>query len=88
MLRTSKKKWFSALEKQGIYLPLYDIEGQHLTRWLQQQARLLQLNLAQDVFPFLAEFFEGNLPALAQELRKAFSSLWQIKPLALPMLKI
>lgn len=67
---TSKKKWFSALEKQGAYLPLYDIERTHLPRWLQQQADHLQLNLSSDAINFLAEYFEGNLLALAQELEK------------------
>ena len=67
---TSKKKWFTALDKHGVYLPLYDIDGQHLQRWLQQQAKQLNLTLPNDVSHFLAEFFEGNLPALAQELEK------------------
>ena len=67
---TTKKKWFTQLEKQGIYLPLYDIEGQHLPRWLQQQAKQKGVNLQPDAISFLTEFFTGNLPALAQELDK------------------
>ena len=72
---TAKKKWFTSLEKQGAYLPLYDIDGNHLHRWIQQQARQLKINLHADVPIFLAELFEGNLPALAQELEK-FSLLF------------
>ena len=67
---TTKKKWFSTLDKHGIYLPLYEIEGNHLQRWVQQQGKAKQLNLAQDSISYLSEFFEGNLPALAQELDK------------------
>lgn len=67
---TTKKKWFTLLEKQGIYLPIYDIENQHLPRWVKQQAQNLQLNIQQDIIPFLVEFFEGNLLALSQELEK------------------
>lgn len=67
---TSKKKWFSSLEKQGIYLPLYDMDTTNLNRWLQQQTKKLGLNIQHDAMLFLTEFFEGNLPALAQELEK------------------
>lgn len=67
---TAKKKWFSSLDKQGIYLPLYDIDGNHLQRWVQQQAKQNQLSLATDAVHYLSEFLEGNLPALAQELEK------------------
>ncbi|MGJ8691890.1 MAG: DNA polymerase III subunit delta [Thalassotalea sp.] len=67
---TTKKKWFTVLEKQGGYLPLYDIDGNHLHRWIQQQAKQLKLNLHPDVPSLLAGLFEGNLPALAQELEK------------------
>ena len=67
---TTKKKWFSALEKQGVYLPIYDIEHTHLPRWLQQQAQQLGLNLSNDAITFFAEYFEGNLLALTQELEK------------------
>jgi DNA polymerase-3 subunit delta len=67
---TSKKKWFTSIEKQGLYLPLYDIESQHLTRWLNEQANIKQLHFSTDVSAFLVEFFEGNLLALSQELEK------------------
>ena len=67
---TTKKKWFSSLEKQGIYLPLYDIEHTHLPRWLHQQAKQLGVNLSNDAITFFAEYFEGNLLALTQELEK------------------
>ncbi|NQZ81483.1 MAG: DNA polymerase III subunit delta [Colwellia sp.] len=65
-----KRKWFKTLEKLGCFLPLYDIEGKQLNQWLQTQARQLKLNLHVDVIPMMAELFEGNLPALEQELQK------------------
>jgi len=65
-----KRKWFKTLEKQGTFLPLYDIEGKQLHQWLQRQARVLNVNLQPDVSSLLVEFFEGNLPALQQELQK------------------
>ena len=65
-----KRKWFKTLEKLGCFLPLYDIEGKQLNQWLQTQARSLNINLHADVTALMTELFEGNLPALEQELQK------------------
>jgi len=65
-----KRKWFKSLDKQGCFLPLYDIEGKQLNQWIQRQARQYQLNMLPDVILQLAELFEGNLNALDQELQK------------------
>ncbi len=67
---SQKRKWFKSLEAAGCFLPLYDIEGKQLKQWLNTQARQLQLNLPSDVIDLMTELFEGNLPALAQELQK------------------
>lgn len=67
---TQKRKWFKALDKEGIFLPLYDIEGKHLQQWIQKQARQYQVNMLPDVVFLLAEMFEGNLNALDQEIQK------------------
>jgi DNA polymerase-3 subunit delta len=67
---TQKRKWFKALEAAGCFLPLYDIEGKQLKQWLSNQARLLQLALQPEVIDLMVELFEGNLPALSQELQK------------------
>lgn len=67
---TQKRKWFKALDKVGIFMPLYDIEGKHLQQWIQSQARQYQVNMLPDVVFLLAQLFEGNLNALDQELQK------------------
>ena len=67
---TQKRKWFKSLEAAGCFLPLYDVEGKQLKQWLNSQARQLQLNLHSDAIDLMAVLFEGNLPALAQELQK------------------
>ena len=67
---TQKRKWFKALEQQGIHLPIYDMESKQLQQWLQRQARQQNINLHPQVIPMLVELFEGNVPALAQELEK------------------
>ncbi|MBL4941841.1 MAG: DNA polymerase III subunit delta [Colwellia sp.] len=67
---TANRKWFKALSQLGCYLPLYDVDVKALPRWLQNQARSLNVNLAPELSSLLIELFEGNLPALAQELQK------------------
>jgi len=67
---TANRKWFKTLTKLGCYLPLYDIDIKVLPRWLQTQARNINVNLAPELSSLLIELFEGNLPALEQELQK------------------
>ena len=67
---TANRKWFKSLTQLGCYLPLYDIDVKGLPRWLQNQARNLSLNLAPELSSLLIQLFEGNLPALEQELQK------------------
>jgi len=67
---SANRKWFKALSQIGCYLPIYDIDIKGLPRWLQNQARNLNVNLAPELSSLLIELFEGNLPALEQELQK------------------
>ncbi|TPH14677.1 DNA polymerase III subunit delta [Litorilituus lipolyticus] len=67
---TANRKWFKGLNQLGCYLPLYDLDVKSLPRWLNNQARQLQLNFTPEVSSLLLELFEGNLPALSQELQK------------------
>ena len=67
---TANKKWFKSLDQHGIYLPLYDLDLKMLPAWIQQRAKELNLKLSSEVNQLLLELFEGNLPALEQELQK------------------
>jgi DNA polymerase-3 subunit delta len=67
---SANRKWFKSLTQLGCYLPLYDIDIKGLPKWLQNQARSLNVNLAPELSSLLIELFEGNLPALEQELQK------------------
>lgn len=62
--------WFKALDKIGCYVPVYEIEGQHLKRWLQQQLQQKQLQMSADAQNYLLELTAGNLLACSQELEK------------------
>lgn len=80
--RVTKKKWFTSLDKQGIYVAIYDIEGHHLHQWLNQQARQSGLSLSQDATHYLVTILEGNLLAMSQELEK-FAMLYPNQQLEL-----
>ena len=67
---SANRKWFKTLTQLGCYLPLYDIEAKGLPKWLQNQAKNVNVNLAPELSLLLIELFEGNLPALEQELQK------------------
>ena len=67
---SANRKWFKSLTNQGCYIQIYDIDLKGLPRWIQSQARNYNLNLAPELSSLLIELFEGNLPALDQELQK------------------
>ncbi len=79
---STNRKWFKALTQLGCYLPLYDIEVKGLPKWLQNQANNINVNLAPELSSLLIQLFEGNLPALAQELQK-LSLLFGTKQISL-----
>jgi DNA polymerase-3 subunit delta len=79
---SANRKWFKALTQLGCYLPLYDIETKSLPRWLQSQSKNVNVNLAPELSLLLIELFEGNLPALEQELQK-LSLLFGTKQISL-----
>ena len=66
----TRTSWFKALDALGLYIPVYDIDGQHLQRWLQEQLQLHQLQMPRDAQQYLLDFTSGNLLACAQELEK------------------
>jgi DNA polymerase-3 subunit delta len=79
---SANRKWFKALTQLGCYLPLYDIETKSLPRWLQSQSKNVNVNLSPELSLLLIELFEGNLPALEQELQK-LSLLFGTKQISL-----
>ena len=66
----TRAAWFKTLEKQACYIPVYEIEGQHLRRWLQQQLQQRKLQMTPDAQSYLLELTAGNLLACGQELEK------------------
>lgn len=67
-----KTRWLQALDKAGVVVQVWPLEGQALIQWLQQrmQARGLQAETAG--IKLLASRIEGNLLAAAQEIEKLY----------------
>lgn len=67
-----KTRWFQALERAGVFIQVWPLEGEHLQRWLQQRMQLRGMNTDLEGLKRLAARIEGNLLAAAQEIEKLF----------------
>ena len=67
-----KTRWLEALEKKGVVIQVWPLEGQDLIRWLQQRMLQRGLNAETDGLRILASRIEGNLLAAAQEIEKLY----------------
>ncbi|WP_438865012.1 DNA polymerase III subunit delta [Neptunicella sp.] len=63
-------KWFKTLDKQGVYVPCYPVEGRQLQQWIANRLRLRQIHTSAEAIALLAEHCEGNLLAAQQEIDK------------------
>ena len=67
-----KTRWLEALDKVGVVIQVWPLEGQDLIRWLQQRMQQRGLNAETDGLRILASRIEGNLLAAAQEIEKLY----------------
>ncbi|MGI0117841.1 DNA polymerase III subunit delta [Zooshikella sp. RANM57] len=67
---TQHSKWFKALEKSGIFIPIWPIDAQHLPRWIKQRMQQAGLTATPQAIQLLTERVEGNLLAASQEIAK------------------
>ncbi|GGD75818.1 DNA polymerase III subunit delta [Lacimicrobium alkaliphilum] len=63
-------KWFKSLDKQGVYIPCYPLEGQHLNRWISERLNHLGIQAFPELVRLLSDYCEGNLLAARQEIEK------------------
>ena len=68
--RQQKSAWFQALDKAGLFVPVWPVDASRLGFWLRDRSRRHGLNLELDAARLLAERTEGNLLAADQELQK------------------
>ena len=63
-------KWFKALDKIGVIVQLWPVEGRQLLAWVERRLRSRGLQGDHEAVKLLAERSEGNLLACAQEIDK------------------
>jgi DNA polymerase-3 subunit delta len=68
--REQKSAWFKALDKVGLFVPVWPVDASRLGYWLRDRAGRHGLSLDLDAARLLGERTEGNLLAADQELQK------------------
>lgn len=72
-MQWSKKqegKWTQAIERAGVFLPLWPLKRDELPGWVQARAASRSVQLTRDAVDALVRRTEGNLLACAQEIDK------------------
>lgn len=65
-----KTKWLKAIEKKGVYLPIWPIEKANLPGWIKQRLQREGLRASPEGVGILADQTQGNLLACDQEITK------------------
>ncbi|MCW4151111.1 DNA polymerase III subunit delta [Halomonas sp. 18H] len=68
--REQKSAWFKALDKVGLFVPVWPVDVSRLHYWLRDRASRHGLSIDLDAARLLGERTEGNLLAADQELQK------------------
>lgn len=63
-------KWFKALDRLGVNVPVWPVEPQRLPGWIEQRLRRAGINPTHEAVQLLAARVEGNLLAAQQEIDK------------------
>jgi DNA polymerase III subunit delta len=67
-----KTRWCQTLDKVGVVVQVWPLEGQDLIQWLQQRMQRRGLEADAAGIQLLASRIEGNLLAAAQEIEKLY----------------
>ena len=70
--KSTKSRWFEVLDKLGVIIQVWPLEGDDLNRWLQLRLSKRGLQADQQGLQLLASRIEGNLLAAAQEIEKLY----------------
>lgn len=68
--RTQNASWVSAIDKHGVLVQIWPIDGPKLPAWIRERLSRHGLQADQDAAKLLAERIEGNLLAAHQEVEK------------------
>jgi DNA polymerase-3 subunit delta len=69
---SQQSKWFSCLEKLGVFIAVWPVEARQLPGWILQRVRRKGMKLTPAAVQLIADRVEGNMLAAAQELDKLF----------------
>jgi DNA polymerase III subunit delta len=69
---TLKSKWVQAVDKIGVIVQVFPLEGQELLQWLQQRLLKRGLQVDSGAVKMIAARIEGNLLAAVQEIEKLY----------------
>ncbi len=69
---TLKSKWCQALDKAGVILQVWPLQGRDLLQWLQARAQKKGMQIDPEGIRLLAARVEGNLLAAVQEIEKLY----------------
>jgi DNA polymerase-3 subunit delta len=67
-----KSRWFEAIDKNGLVIQVWPLEGQDLIHWIQNRLHRHGLEAKAEGLQLLAARIEGNLLAAAQEIEKLY----------------
>ncbi len=67
---TQKSKWYKAIEKAGVVVPIWPINAGQLPRWIGERMKKAGLSADSQAIDILANRVEGNLLAAVQEIEK------------------
>ena len=62
--------WVQAIEKHGVWIPVFPVEPAALPGWLRARAKTLRIELEPEAAQLIVDRVEGNLLAAQQELEK------------------
>ncbi|KAF3977147.1 MAG: DNA polymerase III subunit delta [Methylococcales symbiont of Iophon sp. n. MRB-2018] len=63
-----KTKWFQSVDKTGVVIQIWPLDGVNLLQWLKQRAQKRGLQIDSESIKTLATKIEGNLLAATQEI--------------------
>ncbi len=68
--KTSDAAWVRAIEKHGVWIPLWPVDAAAMPDWLRARAKAMRLDIEPAAAQLIVARVEGNLLAAQQELEK------------------
>ena len=68
--KSSDTAWVQAIEKHGVWVPIFPVDSEALPGWLRARAKLLHIEIDPEASQLIVDRVEGNLLAAQQELEK------------------